>query len=78
MCGRSPALHSQVVKIKKEDEHLGEDVRQGLSSKERLAIVNFSSHMKDVFLSSSRPAFPSPLGIKAEPGQASCGIRAKP
>ncbi|GLJ07841.1 hypothetical protein SUGI_0075280 [Cryptomeria japonica] len=67
-------LHSQVVKIKEEDEDL-----LRLSPRERLAIFNFSSQMKDFFLAgnSGRPVFRSPLGLnRAEPAASPCGIQA--
>nr|ABK22731.1 unknown [Picea sitchensis] len=76
------ALHIQVVRIKKEDENLGEDQyrREGLSPRERLAIFDLmnSDAMKDVFLSNSRPVFRSPLGVKPEQasGPTPSGIRA--
>ncbi|GLJ51835.1 hypothetical protein SUGI_1101200 [Cryptomeria japonica] len=58
-------VHSQVMRIREEDQHLGEDLRERLSPKDRIAILEITSQMKDVFFSCSRPAFPSPLGMKA-------------
>lgn len=36
-------MHYQVLKIKKEDSHLGEDIGEGLTSKDKLAFVHHAT-----------------------------------
>eukprot|EP01018_Ginkgo_biloba_P025670 Gb_11078 [translate_table: standard] len=63
--GRPVLLHSQVAKIKEEDQYLGEEaVTEGLTPKQRFAVMHFSSHMKGMFMSTSKPTCRSPLGMK--------------
>jgi len=58
---KARALHIQVMRIRKEDEHLGEDLREAANPKERFAFLP----MEDVFFRYSKATFPSPLGINA-------------
>uniref|UniRef100_A0A5B7BJ16 Uncharacterized protein n=1 Tax=Davidia involucrata TaxID=16924 RepID=A0A5B7BJ16_DAVIN len=56
-------VHSQILRIREEDSHLGEDIGEGLSAKDKLADHHVAPHM-DVMLV-SRPILPaSPLGGK--------------
>eukprot|EP01018_Ginkgo_biloba_P038161 Gb_41398 [translate_table: standard] len=65
LLNRRPALHNQVMKIREEEQHLDNGIREGkISPRDRLAIMHLTSQMRDVFVSKSRPAIPSPLGMK--------------
>lgn len=57
-------VHSQVLRIRKEDNRLGEDdVREGLGGREKVAFVQVNTRMGVLFY--ARPILPSPLGTKA-------------
>nr|ADE76441.1 unknown [Picea sitchensis] len=63
----TPVLHSQVLKIREEEQHVGNNmIGEGkIAPRDRMAIWHLTSQMKDAFVgTSSRPAIPSPLGIK--------------
>nr|DAD26676.1 TPA_asm: hypothetical protein HUJ06_028144 [Nelumbo nucifera] len=54
-------IHHQVLKIREEDSHFGEDIAKGL--KEKLAIQNLTSQMDRFMI--ARPTLPcSPLSGK--------------
>ncbi|KAF5725365.1 hypothetical protein HS088_TW23G00086 [Tripterygium wilfordii] len=70
---RRGKVRSQVVKIIEEDSHLGEDIREGLSAKDRIG-AGFCNDNRSVrrpvldFVILSRPILPSsPLGGKTSP-----------
>lgn len=60
------SVHNQVLRIREEDSHLGEDIGEGLSAKDKLASASahhVASQMDVVLF--SRPILPSsPLGSK--------------
>jgi hypothetical protein len=58
---KARALHIQVMRIREEDEHLGEDWREGVNPKDGIAFLP----MEDVFFRYSKATLPSPLGINA-------------
>ncbi|KAJ8647026.1 hypothetical protein MRB53_000049 [Persea americana] len=63
---RCPFVHHQVLKIREEESHLGEDIGEGLSAKDKVssAFLHLRSHMDALF--NSRPMLPSsPLGNKS-------------
>jgi len=63
----APVLHSQVIKIREEEQHVGNNmIGEGkITPRDRMAIWHLTSQMKDAFVgTNSRPAIPSPLGIK--------------
>nr|ABK21589.1 unknown [Picea sitchensis] len=62
---KARAVHIQVMRIREEDEHLGEDLKEALNPKDRIAFLPMASQMKEVFFGYSRPVFPSPLGMNA-------------
>nr|ABK26493.1 unknown [Picea sitchensis] len=62
---KARAVHIQVMRIQEEDEHLGEDLREGVNPKDRFVFFPIASQMKDMFFDYSRPTFPSPLGMNA-------------
>lgn len=59
------AVHIQVMKIRQEDEHLGEDLKEPVNPKDRIEFLPIASQMQDVFFRCSRATFPSPLGRNA-------------
>jgi len=59
------AVHIQVMKIRQEDEHLGEALREHMNLKDRIEFLPIASQMQDVFFRCSRATFPSPLGRNA-------------
>ncbi len=66
----SAALHSQVVKIKAEDQHLRHEVIEGLDVKEKAAAVSFSPEIEAAMhFSASRRTCRSPLGMRAKTDQ---------
>lgn len=62
---KARAVHIQVMRIREEDEHLGEDLMEGVNPKDRFVFFPIASQMKDMFFEYSRPTFPSPLGMNA-------------
>lgn len=63
---RCPFVHHQVLKIREEESHLGEDIGEGLSAKDKVssAFLHLRSQMDALFY--SRPMLPSsPLGNKS-------------
>lgn len=58
---KARAVHIQVMRIREEDEHLGEDWREGVNPKDGIAFLP----MEDVFFRYSKATLPSPLGINA-------------
>ncbi|KAJ4960170.1 hypothetical protein NE237_020080 [Protea cynaroides] len=50
-------VHHQILKIREEDSHLGQEIREGLSTKEKLAVLQLTSQMDSFIL--SRPILPS-------------------
>lgn len=56
-----PCLHPQVIKLRAEDQHLAQDLLDAL----QLPLAPLPPHLKDVFVASPRPSFPSPLGLGA-------------
>lgn len=63
---RCPFVHHQVLKIREEESHLGEDIGEGLSAKDKVssAFLHLRSQMDALFY--SRPLLPSsPLGNKS-------------
>ncbi|XP_058083966.1 uncharacterized protein LOC131231693 [Magnolia sinica] len=60
---RFPFVHHQVLKIREEDLHLGEDLGEGLSAKDKIAFLHLRSQVDALFY--SRPILrSSPLGNK--------------
>ncbi|KAI3417158.1 uncharacterized protein J3R85_014631 [Psidium guajava] len=62
-------LHSQVLRIREEDLHLGEDIGEGLSSKDKVSGgATVAAASRDDIVVLSRPILPcSPLSGKASP-----------
>lgn len=58
---KARAVHIQVMKIREEDEHLGEDFKEGVNPKIRFAFLP----IEDVFFRYSKATIPSPLGVNA-------------
>ncbi|GLJ51838.1 hypothetical protein SUGI_1101250 [Cryptomeria japonica] len=66
---QSAVLHSQVMKIREEEENIGNTIAESfLSLKDRAAMLNLTAQMKEDFVNNSRPAIPSPLGLKQRAG----------
>ncbi|GLJ51836.1 hypothetical protein SUGI_1101220 [Cryptomeria japonica] len=60
-----PLLHSQVIRIRAEEENIGNNIgERKISPKDRAAILHLTAEMKDVLVNDSKPIFPSPLGMK--------------
>jgi hypothetical protein len=62
---KARAVHIQVMRIREEDEHLREDLRERVNPRDRIEFLPIASQMKDAFFRYSRATFPSPLGRKA-------------
>lgn len=70
-------LHSCVVRIRAEDQHLADDIVEGLEfAKDRVTMIHLASHVNDIFLNSDRSqayfhprrlSNPSPLGSNSKP-----------
>ncbi|GLJ51839.1 hypothetical protein SUGI_1101260 [Cryptomeria japonica] len=62
---QSPVMHSQVMRIREEEQSLGNNIfERKITPSDRAAILHLTAQMKDVLVSNSRRAFPSPLGMK--------------
>lgn len=58
-----PLVHHQVLKIREEESHIGEEIGEGLSTKEKAAFLHLSSQMDALFYSRPLSRSSSPLGL---------------
>eukprot|EP00249_Psilotum_nudum_P008259 c21149_g1_i1 orf=397-876(+) len=62
---RSPVLHSQVIRLRKEDQQLEDDIVEVFdTSKDRLLTQHLSSQVSEMVVGTPRAVSPSPLGMK--------------
>jgi len=59
------AVHIQEIKIRQENEHLGEDIKEARSNKNRISYLPIVPQVKEGFLGYSRSAFPLDLAPRS-------------
>ncbi|PTQ46788.1 hypothetical protein MARPO_0010s0164 [Marchantia polymorpha] len=57
------SVHSCVVRLRAEDQHLAEDIIEGLEfARDRAVMSQLASHVNEILLTSPKRSNPSPLG----------------